>query len=130
MFMSAGVSRLVLLCPAIPVLYIDDPGDADCMRLQSSLLQCPQCITKALTGAYWFAVQPSQVAVLYTSDYGYSDRLSQTLAKGITKAGVKTEMVDVLSVDPQVRGASMLHFTELFTYLHQQWLASSTKCAA
>lgn len=44
-----------------------------------------------------------QVAVLYTSDYGYSDRLSQTLAKGITKAGVKTEMVDVLSVDPQVR---------------------------
>jgi len=42
-----------------------------------------------------------QVAVLYTSDYGYSDRLSQTLAKGITKAGVKTEMVDVLSVDPQ-----------------------------
>jgi flavorubredoxin len=40
--------------------------------------------------------------VLYTSDYGYSDRLSQTLAKGITKAGVKTEMVDVLSVDPQV----------------------------
>jgi flavorubredoxin len=41
--------------------------------------------------------------VLYTSDYGYSDRLSQTLAKGITKAGVKTEMVDVLSVDPQVR---------------------------
>jgi len=30
-------------------------------------------------------------------------RLSQTLAKGITKAGVKTEMVDVLSVDPQVR---------------------------
>jgi flavorubredoxin len=42
------------------------------------------------------------VAVLYTSDYGFSDRLSQTLAKGITKAGVKTEMVDVLSVDPQV----------------------------
>lgn len=40
--------------------------------------------------------------MLYTSDYGYSDRLSQTLAKGITKAGVKTEMVDVLSVDPQV----------------------------
>lgn len=42
-----------------------------------------------------------QVAVLYCSDYGYSDRLSQTLAKGITKTGVKTEMVDVLSVDPQ-----------------------------
>lgn len=43
-----------------------------------------------------------QIAVLYCSDYGYSDRLSQTLAKGITKTGVKTEMVDVLSVDPQV----------------------------
>ncbi|KAF6259934.1 flavo protein [Scenedesmus sp. NREL 46B-D3] len=43
----------------------------------------------------------TQVAVLYAADYGYSDRLSQTLAKGITKAGVKTEMVDVLSVDPQ-----------------------------
>lgn len=44
----------------------------------------------------------TQVAVLYASDYGFSDRLSQTLAKGITKAGVKTEMVDLLSVDPQV----------------------------
>jgi flavorubredoxin len=41
--------------------------------------------------------------VLYAADYGYSDRLSQTLAKGIIKASVKTEMVDVLSVDPQVR---------------------------
>lgn len=44
---------------------------------------------------------PVQVAVLYSSDYGFSDRLSQTLAKGITKAGVATEMVDLLSVDPQ-----------------------------
>ena len=42
------------------------------------------------------------VAVLYCSDYGFSDRLSQTLAKGITKAGVQTEMVDVMSIDPQV----------------------------
>lgn len=45
----------------------------------------------------------ASVAVLYSSDYGYSDRLSQTLARGITKAGAATEMVDVLSVDPQVR---------------------------
>jgi len=44
--------------------------------------------------------------VLYSADYGYSDRLSQSLAKGITKAGVKTEMVDVLSVDPQVGAAN------------------------
>ncbi|KAL0042263.1 hypothetical protein WJX77_007828 [Trebouxia sp. C0004] len=43
----------------------------------------------------------ASVAVLYSSDYGYSDRLSQTLARGITKAGAATEMVDVLSVDPQ-----------------------------
>ena len=28
-------------------------------------------------------------------------RLSQTLARGITKANVATEMVDLLSVDPQ-----------------------------
>lgn len=44
---------------------------------------------------------PTQIAVLYSSDYGFSDRLSQTLARGITKAGVATEMVDVLSADPQ-----------------------------
>ena len=43
----------------------------------------------------------TSVAVLYNSDYGFSDRLSQTLAKGITKADVATEMVDLLSVDPQ-----------------------------
>ena len=45
----------------------------------------------------------ASVAVLYASDYGFSDRLSQTLARGITKAGVATDMVDLLSVDPQVR---------------------------
>ncbi|KAK9802723.1 hypothetical protein WJX73_000981 [Symbiochloris irregularis] len=41
------------------------------------------------------------VTVLYSSEYGYGDRLSQTLARGITKAGVATEMIDALSVDPQ-----------------------------
>lgn len=40
--------------------------------------------------------------MLYAADYGFSDRLSQTLARGVTKAGVATEMVDVLSADPQV----------------------------
>ncbi|KAI8476040.1 MAG: flavoprotein [Monoraphidium minutum] len=44
---------------------------------------------------------PTQVAVLYSADYGFSDRLSQTLARGITKAGVAVEMVDLLSADPQ-----------------------------
>lgn len=40
-------------------------------------------------------------AVLYLSDYGYSDRLSQTIARGITKTGVAVEMMDLVSCDPQ-----------------------------
>ena len=40
-------------------------------------------------------------AVFYISDYGYSDRLSQAIARGITKAGVGVEMVDLKSNDPQ-----------------------------
>mmetsp|Transcript_10397 Transcript_10397/g.20527 ORF Transcript_10397/g.20527 Transcript_10397/m.20527 type:complete len:651 (+) Transcript_10397:77-2029(+) len=47
------------------------------------------------------ATKSTSVLVLYSSDYGYSDRLSQTLARGITKADVPTEMMDLLSVDPQ-----------------------------
>ena len=39
---------------------------------------------------------------LYSSDYGHSNRLSQMLARGITKAGAATAMVDVLSADAQV----------------------------
>ena len=39
------------------------------------------------------------VAVLYISDYGYSDRLSQAIAHGITKTGVAVEMVDLRSAD-------------------------------
>eukprot|EP01025_Chloroclados_australasicus_P001332 TRINITY_DN10365_c0_g1_i3.p1 TRINITY_DN10365_c0_g1~~TRINITY_DN10365_c0_g1_i3.p1 ORF type:complete len:641 (+),score=84.75 TRINITY_DN10365_c0_g1_i3:113-2035(+) len=42
---------------------------------------------------------PASVAVLYSSEYGFGDRLSQTIAKGITKAGVATEMLDLLSID-------------------------------
>ena len=42
----------------------------------------------------------TSVAVLYVDAYGYCDRLSQTLARGITKANVATEMVDLMSVDP------------------------------
>ncbi|MEL4898206.1 diflavin flavoprotein [Crocosphaera sp. Alani8] len=41
------------------------------------------------------------VAVFYVSDYGYSDRLSQAIAKGITKTGVAVEMVDLKSADVQ-----------------------------
>ncbi|OKH17585.1 diflavin flavoprotein [[Limnothrix rosea] IAM M-220] len=40
-------------------------------------------------------------AVFYVSDYGYSDRISQAIAKGITKAGVAVEMVDLKVADPQ-----------------------------
>lgn len=59
-----------------------------------------------LTGRYrrW-SQEKSQaetlVAVFYTSDYGYSDRLSQAVAHGITKAGVAVEMMDLRSADPQ-----------------------------
>ena len=59
-----------------------------------------------LTGRYrrW-SQEKSQaetlVAVFYTSDYGYSDRISQAVAHGITKAGVAVEMMDLRSADPQ-----------------------------
>ncbi len=41
------------------------------------------------------------VAVLYVSDYGYSDRLAQSITQGIHKTGVAVEMVDLRSADPQ-----------------------------
>ncbi|MFQ4135098.1 diflavin flavoprotein [Nodosilinea sp. PGN35] len=59
-----------------------------------------------LTGRYqrWSqekAKAEDLVAVFYVSDYGYSDRLSQSLARGITKTGVAVEMMDMRSADPQ-----------------------------
>lgn len=39
------------------------------------------------------------VIVFYISDYGYSDRLSQAIAKGITKTGVTVEMIDLNGID-------------------------------
>eukprot|EP00993_Chasmostoma_nieuportense_P001459 NODE_233_length_2629_cov_4.838529_g218_i0.p2 GENE.NODE_233_length_2629_cov_4.838529_g218_i0~~NODE_233_length_2629_cov_4.838529_g218_i0.p2 ORF type:complete len:335 (+),score=70.29 NODE_233_length_2629_cov_4.838529_g218_i0:1350-2354(+) len=45
------------------------------------------------------AKAPATVAVLYSDNYGYCDRLSQTLARGITKANIATEMVDLATVD-------------------------------
>src|SRR4028118_253071 len=41
------------------------------------------------------------VAVFYLSDYGFSDRLSQAIAHGITKTGVAVEMMDLKSADTQ-----------------------------
>lgn len=40
-------------------------------------------------------------AIFYISDYGYCDRLSQAIAKGITKTGVAVEMVDLKGTEPQ-----------------------------
>ncbi|MFN9174353.1 MAG: diflavin flavoprotein [Synechocystis sp.] len=41
------------------------------------------------------------VVVFYVADYGYGDRLSQAIAKGITKTGIGVDMVDLSSADPQ-----------------------------
>ncbi len=59
-----------------------------------------------LTGRYrtWSqakAKAETTVAVFYVSDYGYSDRLSQSIAHGISKTEVAVEMVDLRSSDPQ-----------------------------
>jgi len=58
-----------------------------------------------LTGRYWNwsnerAEAETVAAVFYTSGYGYSDRLSQAIAHGITKTGVVVEMVDLKVADP------------------------------
>lgn len=47
------------------------------------------------------ALAEKTVALFYVSDYGYSDRLSQAIAKGITKTEVAVEMMDLKSADPQ-----------------------------
>jgi flavorubredoxin/flavin reductase (DIM6/NTAB) family NADH-FMN oxidoreductase RutF len=44
------------------------------------------------------------VAVFYVSDYGYSDRLSQAIARGITKTEVAVEMMDLKSAEAQEVG--------------------------
>lgn len=59
-----------------------------------------------LVGRYqdWSLAQAqaeTTVAVFYYSDYGYSDRLSQAIAHGITKTGVAVEMMDLRSAEPQ-----------------------------
>ncbi|MGB3789247.1 MAG: diflavin flavoprotein [Phormidesmis sp.] len=43
----------------------------------------------------------TQIAVFYVSDYGYSDRISQAIARGIDKTGVGIEMIDLRSADAQ-----------------------------
>lgn len=46
------------------------------------------------------ATAETTAAVFYVSDYGYSDRLSQAIARGITKTGVAVDMMDLKSADP------------------------------
>ena len=58
-----------------------------------------------LTGRYqkWSEAQTkgeTTVVVFYFSDYGYSDRLSQAIAHGVTKTGVAVEMLDLRTADP------------------------------
>ncbi|ARV61359.1 diflavin flavoprotein A [Nostocales cyanobacterium HT-58-2] len=53
-----------------------------------------------LTGRYrtWSQTQAkaeTSIGLFYVSDYGYSDRLAQAVATGITKTGVGVEMVDL-----------------------------------
>jgi flavorubredoxin/flavin reductase (DIM6/NTAB) family NADH-FMN oxidoreductase RutF len=57
-----------------------------------------------LTGRYrrWSqekSTSETLVGLFYTSDYGYSDRLSQAIARGITKTGIAVEMMDLRSAD-------------------------------
>ncbi len=59
-----------------------------------------------LTGRYrsWSktkAKAETTVAVFYVSDYGYSDRLAQSIARGITKTGVAVETIDLKSAEAQ-----------------------------
>jgi flavorubredoxin/flavin reductase (DIM6/NTAB) family NADH-FMN oxidoreductase RutF len=58
-------------------------------------------VTK-LTGLYrsWSQTQPkpeTAIGIFYVSEYGYSDRLAQAIANGITKTGVAVESVDLSS---------------------------------
>ena len=43
----------------------------------------------------------ANVAVFYTAEYGFSDRLSQSIARGLTKTETEVVMMDLLSADSQ-----------------------------
>lgn len=45
--------------------------------------------------------QLATVAMLYVSDYGFSDRLSQALARGLTKTNILVDMLDLNTADSQ-----------------------------
>ncbi|NJP11592.1 MAG: MBL fold metallo-hydrolase [Leptolyngbyaceae cyanobacterium RU_5_1] len=59
-----------------------------------------------LVGRYreWSKAQAkaaTTVALFYVSEYGYGDRLAQSVAQGISKTGIVVEQVDLLDADPQ-----------------------------
>lgn len=41
------------------------------------------------------------VGLFYVSEYGFSDRLANAIAQGISKTGVAVELIDLLEADPQ-----------------------------
>ncbi|MFN3361910.1 MAG: flavin reductase [Pseudanabaenaceae cyanobacterium] len=47
------------------------------------------------------AKHETNVVIFYVSDYGYSDRLSQAIARGVGKTGVALEMRDLRTTDLQ-----------------------------
>ncbi len=49
------------------------------------------------------------VVVFYVADYGYGDRLSQAIAKGITKTDIGVDMVDLSAADPQEINEMVTH---------------------
>jgi flavorubredoxin/flavin reductase (DIM6/NTAB) family NADH-FMN oxidoreductase RutF len=58
-----------------------------------------------LVGRYrdWSQAQAkaeTTVALFYASEYGYSDRLAQSIAQGITKTGVAVELLDLKYAEP------------------------------
>ncbi|MDX2254210.1 MAG: diflavin flavoprotein [Pseudanabaenaceae cyanobacterium bins.39] len=61
---------------------------------------------KELTESYrsWSQAQTkgeTNVLVCYVSDYGYCDRISQAIARGVAKTGVAVEMADLKAIDLQ-----------------------------
>ena len=47
------------------------------------------------------SIAEAYAAVCYVSQYGFCDRLSQALARGIQKAGAAVQLVDLRATDPQ-----------------------------
>lgn len=59
----------------------------------------PQWLNSYQTWSQAKAKADVMAAVFYISDYGYSDRISQAVAHGITKTDVAVEMMDLKSAD-------------------------------